>query len=197
MDVWHLDDPERFASFKEATQDESFDITQGLGRDVLRTSRAQWVVRLPAQARFRRNHIAGQTGLVTALAFPVVLHREVLGLLEFFSTEEQEPDMELLAVMESVGDQLGQVLERAESRLQLEEANEKLNAWVGELEEWNRETNTLTEMSELLQSCETSEEAHAVVADAGSKLFARGSGCLYVRNSSRNLVEPAALWGTQ
>jgi GAF domain-containing protein len=195
MDVWHLDDPERFASFREATEDQSFDITEGLGRDVLQTGRAQWVVRFPAIPRFQRNRFAANAGLATALVFPVVLHREILGLLEFFSTEEQEPDSEVLAVMDSVGVQLTQVLERTESRSRLEEANHRLNAWVGELEDRNREANTLNEMSDLLASCETSEEAHAVVADAGTKLFADGNGCLYVRNASRNLVEPMATWG--
>jgi diguanylate cyclase (GGDEF)-like protein len=195
MDVWYLEDPGRFAAFKEATEEESFDITEGLGRAVLQTGRAQWVSHFPTISRFSRNDVAGDAGLETALVFPVVLHREVLGLLEFFSTEDQEPDEELLAVMDSVGVQLSQVLERAESQSQLREANERLNAWVGELENRNHEASSLNEMSDLLQSCETSEEAYTVIADAGARLFAGAAGCLYERNASRNLVVPVATWG--
>nr|MBA3242958.1 STAS domain-containing protein [Acidobacteriota bacterium] len=51
-------------------------------------------------------------GLRGAFAFPILLHGEVLGVLEFFSREVRPPDASLLALMASVGSQTGQVIER-------------------------------------------------------------------------------------
>src|SRR5439155_5298869 len=38
--------------------------------------------------------------------------RTVLGVVELFSTESQEPDTDVLAMMASIGSQIGQFLER-------------------------------------------------------------------------------------
>jgi len=61
---------------------------------------------------FPRAPSAAQHELHGAVAFPIVLGREVLGVLEFFSREIREPDQDLLATMTSIGSQLGQFLER-------------------------------------------------------------------------------------
>ena len=88
---------------------------------------------------------------------------------EFHSLDREEPDAELTSLTESVGAQLGQVLERAETAVALRDANAKLNTWVGELEGRNRETTLLNEMSDLLQSCESSEEVFTVAGDYGPR----------------------------
>jgi PAS domain S-box-containing protein len=51
--------------------------------------------------------------LKTGLAFPVMLDSEVLGILEFFSCEERQPDPKLLETLEALGKQIGQFVKRA------------------------------------------------------------------------------------
>jgi diguanylate cyclase (GGDEF)-like protein/PAS domain S-box-containing protein len=79
----------------------------------------------------------------------------------------------------------------------LRNANEKLTSWVGELERRNREVSLLNEMGDLLQSCLTAEEAHAVIAQFSQQLFADESGSLYVLSPPRNSLDAVQTWGKQ
>jgi diguanylate cyclase (GGDEF)-like protein len=196
-DIWHLDDPERFEAFRVASNDPSFDISRGLGAGVLRTGRPQWITHFPERREMPRNHVAEAAGLQTALAFPVILHGEVVGLLEFFSTEHEPVNPESLDMMASVGTQLSHLFEREKSELLLQEANARLSRGIDELEHRNREAGLLNEMGDLLQSCESAEEAYEVVKDISSSLFPGDSGALFLRNPSRTLMEAAVTWGPE
>src|SRR5262249_44089262 len=56
--------------------------------------------------------IASREMLHAAFGVPIVLRREVLGVMEFFSNEIRQPDRELLDMMTSIGSQIGQFIER-------------------------------------------------------------------------------------
>jgi diguanylate cyclase (GGDEF)-like protein/PAS domain S-box-containing protein len=77
---------------------------------------------------------------------------------------------------------------------ELREANQQLARWVSELEQRNSEVVLLSEMGELLQTCLTVEEAHAVLARALPRLFAPETGALYVRLEQQGFVAVAE-WG--
>ncbi|HKQ86599.1 MAG TPA: sensor domain-containing diguanylate cyclase [Candidatus Acidoferrales bacterium] len=59
----------------------------------------------------------------------------------------------------------------------------------------NRETSLLSEMSDLLQSCLSSEEAHKLITDRARVLFPSTSGCVCIIANSRDAVEVVARWG--
>jgi|ERR1700722_19985460 len=59
----------------------------------------------------------------------------------------------------------------------------------------NRESALLGELSELLQSCLSSEEAHSLIADRAKILFPGTSGALCITANSRDVVEVVATWG--
>jgi diguanylate cyclase (GGDEF)-like protein/PAS domain S-box-containing protein len=84
---------------------------------------------------------------------------------------------------------------RKQSELALHEANEKLEAWVNELEHRAREMSLLSELADMLRACHTTEEAYSVIVRIAQQIFPSQSGALYVITSSRNLVQTAALWG--
>jgi CheY-like chemotaxis protein len=71
---------------------------------------------------------------------------------------------------------------------ELRAANEKLSKSLSDLRRWNHEVALLSEMGQLLDSCLTTEEAHAVVKQFGEKLHIGDSGCVYLLDSSRNLL---------
>ena len=56
-------------------------------------------------------------------------------------------------------------------------------------------TAQLTKLGDLLQSCETSEEAYSVITQAAGPLYAGDSGVLYELSGSRTVVEQVAAWG--
>jgi diguanylate cyclase (GGDEF)-like protein len=73
--------------------------------------------------------------------------------------------------------------------------NEELRGRVEELEQRSREMTQLAKLGDLLQSCETSEEAYAVIAQTAGPLFAGDSGVLYELMGNRTVVEQVAAWG--
>lgn len=83
----------------------------------------------------------------------------------------------------------------AERNAQLKEANERLLVWGKELEQRNYEISLLGQMGDLLQSCNTSEEAYIAIRQSIKQLFPHDSGAVYIFNSSHSMVEAATVWG--
>lgn len=77
----------------------------------------------------------------------------------------------------------------------LREANARLTAWVGELEQRDHNNAILNETGDLLQACLTAEELAAVTSRSGRHLFPGLSGGLYALRPSRDVLEPIAHWG--
>ncbi|MBM3334653.1 CHASE3 domain-containing protein, partial [Candidatus Sumerlaeota bacterium] len=78
---------------------------------------------------------------------------------------------------------------------ELRRAHEEMATHATEIEQRNLHLTLLAQMSELLQTCRSLDEAYAIVARSVRDLFPRESGALYVVNASRNLVEATAAWG--
>jgi PAS domain S-box-containing protein len=66
-----------------------------------------------------RSAEARAAGLRSAFAFPLLRGGEVLAVLEFFSREVREPDAGMVRLMETLGAQIGQFLERKRLEEQL------------------------------------------------------------------------------
>jgi diguanylate cyclase (GGDEF)-like protein len=79
---------------------------------------------------------------------------------------------------------------------QLEHANEELRRHADELEQRGREMSLLAQMGELLEACQSLDEAYAVVARIAEPLFAGDAGALYALASSGSVVETVAAWGS-
>lgn len=88
------------------------------------------------------------------------------------------------------------ITERKRAEAALQEANERLAKLLIEAEQRAYETARLSELGELLLSCQTAEESYDIVAKVMLQLFPAQSGALCVINSSRNLVEAVAVWGS-
>ena len=125
--VWELDREAEVMRFVEAWRAPGVDVGEferlssrrtftrgeaGLPGRVWGSEEPLWVEDLAAEATFPRSSAAASAGLHAALAFPVKMHGEVVAVLEFFSRELRPPDDELLALMASVGSQMGQVIGR-------------------------------------------------------------------------------------
>jgi diguanylate cyclase (GGDEF)-like protein len=78
---------------------------------------------------------------------------------------------------------------------QQKEANANLIGGIGELERLNREITQLGRMSNVLQACQSVEEACGAVVQSGQILFPTEAAALYLMRSSRNCLEYKAGWG--
>jgi len=77
----------------------------------------------------------------------------------------------------------------------LEEAKHKSTIWAEHLERRSNGLAVLAEMGDLLQSCETVEEAGAIIGKIGTELFGELPGGLYIFKKTRSLLEIVTSWG--
>jgi diguanylate cyclase (GGDEF)-like protein len=117
--VWHLETPERFEEFVQATAGMRFSAGTCLPGRVLATGDPAWISRISEDGNFPRERWATETGLQAAFAFPILVRSEVAAVLEFFSTEASRPNERLLEVMTQAAVQLGRVIERTRSEARL------------------------------------------------------------------------------
>jgi diguanylate cyclase (GGDEF)-like protein/PAS domain S-box-containing protein len=87
------------------------------------------------------------------------------------------------------------ISERARSQAELERAYEKVSQAASALERRNREVTLISEMGDLLQSCEAVDEAYEIIARYAGQLFAGYTGAVYVLAASGNMAEAVASWG--
>ena len=67
---------------------------------------------------------------------------------------------------------------------------------VAETEERNRQMTLLNEMGDVLQTCQSSEEAYQVIRNFTPKFFPTfAGGALYMLNHSQNLFQEVGVWG--
>ncbi|MGB2927182.1 MAG: adenylate/guanylate cyclase domain-containing protein [Limnothrix sp.] len=80
-----------------------------------------WIYDLGADPDFGEQSFAHQVGLSSAFAFPIVADQEVLGVMTFFASQRRSDDPELLQMVGSVGQQLGQYIRRKQTEDALKE----------------------------------------------------------------------------
>jgi PAS domain S-box-containing protein len=114
-DIWHIDNAQRFRAFREVTKRTRFRSGEGMPGRVLADRSPSWIADLTDGAHGPRDKEAREAGIMAGFAFPVMAGRDVVAVLEFFSTEALEPDETMLEIMASVGTQLGRVVERQKS----------------------------------------------------------------------------------
>lgn len=110
--VWHLGGSSQdggLEPFRQSSEGLRWEPGQGLPGKVLEVKRPVWVADVTTWSAFVRD---AASGVRAGLAVPVFMGQDVVAVLEFFSAEPQEPDADLLEVMEDVGVQLGRVVER-------------------------------------------------------------------------------------
>jgi PAS domain S-box-containing protein len=85
---------------------------EGLPGRVWTSGEAAWIPDVQHDANFPRAGAARRAGLRAAFCFPLRSARGVLGVVEFYTAEARQLDSELLATMATLGDQIGQAVER-------------------------------------------------------------------------------------
>ena len=84
---------------------------------------------------------------------------------------------------------------RRDLQAQLQQVNEELQRHSDELEQRGREMALLAQMGELLESCQTMEEAYRVAANIAEPLFAGDAGAIYAMTTPHASLEAVAVWG--
>ncbi|MBG1245395.1 diguanylate cyclase [Nostoc sp. NZL] len=89
------------------------------------------------------------------------------------------------------------ITESIEAQRSLTDLNRQLEEKALELEAKKRELIYLSDMADMLYSCESEDEMYQVVALTCSKLFPKMSGSIYIIANSKNYVQMNSFWGGQ
>ena len=84
---------------------------------------------------------------------------------------------------------------RRQAQEALENTNSQMKALVLEVEKRNNTMALLNDMSDMLQTCQTSEEAYAAISHFVPQFFPTDAGALYLLRNSKNLLSSVTTWG--
>jgi PAS domain S-box-containing protein len=121
VELWHRASIE-VPDFEGASREFTFGLGSGLPGRVWASLEPEYIPDVASDANFPRAPIAEREGLRAAFGFPIMLGREVLGVIEFFSREIRQPDQELLNMLATIGSQIGQFIERKRAEAALQES---------------------------------------------------------------------------
>ena len=118
VNLWHSPDTP-IREFEALTKRLRLPSGMGLPGRVWAAGKPAWIKDVVEDPNFPRIPAALKNNLHGAFAFPILTGNEVMGIFEFFSKEIQEPDEELLSMLESLGAQVGQFLARRRAEQEL------------------------------------------------------------------------------
>ncbi len=99
-------------AFEAVTRTTVLPYGDGLPGQVWRSGAAKWLSGVDGNQRLPRRTAAAASGLHTAVCYPVRSDRGFLAAIEFFAAAEQPRDGRLLATMDDLGLQVGELIER-------------------------------------------------------------------------------------
>lgn len=155
---WRLSglDESAVRALRDASERASFSAGIGLPGQAFDRSEPLWVADLKSAPNFPRRAEALAAGLTSAFAFPALVGRRVVAVLEFFWVDAREVDRLLLDACAAIGQTIGQVVERieahrgqwelqTEAQLILDNAGDAFVAidGDGDVIAWNREAERL------------------------------------------------------
>jgi PAS domain S-box-containing protein len=109
--LWHA--PEMEASeLEEASLASSFAKGEGFAGRAWDVGSPLWLRDFGSERTLPRAEIAARQGIHSALAFPIAIGDEIVGVVEAFSKEERDPDDELLEAKAALGRQIGEFIAR-------------------------------------------------------------------------------------
>jgi signal transduction histidine kinase/CheY-like chemotaxis protein len=113
--------PEEFAPFINETRRLSFDKGTGLPGHVWKKNAAVWLPNTVRGQSFPRATFAATVGLHSAVGFPIKIKKEFHGVIEFFTRRPLMPDQPLLNMLDAIGSEIGQFIQR--KRVEAEREN--------------------------------------------------------------------------
>jgi PAS domain S-box-containing protein len=110
-EVWRTSSVEA-AKFEVVTRKSTFRSGSGLPGRVWETGAPAYIPDVGRDLAFRRADIAARAVLRAAIAFPILLGCDVLGVIGFICRDLSQPDQDLLVVLANIGSQIGEFTKR-------------------------------------------------------------------------------------
>ncbi|MGH7726443.1 MAG: response regulator [Candidatus Eiseniibacteriota bacterium] len=120
VESWRAPGP-ALSEFDAVSRNMTFAPGVGLPGRVWVLGEPVWVADVTRDSNFPRAPVAEREGLHAAIGVPIFLRRRFFGVVEFFSRQRLEPDDGLLAMMASLGRQVGQFIEHKRAQEELDQ----------------------------------------------------------------------------
>jgi two-component system cell cycle sensor histidine kinase/response regulator CckA len=144
---WH--DPSK--NFTDCDDRPSLPRGIGLPGRVWQTEEPVWIPDIVKEASTLQLALPGDN-VHAIFAFPIKLGNEVLGVIEFFSTEVRPLDTDSLRTAQAIGGEIGQFAERMRAEAALRQSEEHLRNQAQELEQQLLASGRLVAVGELTAS---------------------------------------------
>ncbi len=123
---------EKFILARQEIQKFTFKKGEGLVGQVW-LGRSLWIDNVSENAQFKRQEVAKALGLKAAFGVPILAGEKVVAVLVFFMFQSRPEDESLMQLISTVAAQLGSVLQRKQSVLDLEESQRRLSTLIDSL----------------------------------------------------------------
>ena len=120
LEIWH-DPKTEAAEFVADSRQRTFAPGVGMPGRVWSHGEPVWISDVLKDPNFPRAPVAAKAGLHAAIGFPIKLGQNVYGIIEFFSREIREPDVQALQMVGDIGIKIGHFIERKEAEDTLRE----------------------------------------------------------------------------
>lgn len=114
LDLWHSP-TSRINGFAALSRESTFPRGVGLPGRVWASGQPAWIPDVAVDTNFPRAAMALYEGLHGAFGLPILDGDDILGVVEAFSDEIQQPDEELLRLLGAIGSQVGQFMKRKQA----------------------------------------------------------------------------------
>ncbi|HEV7280513.1 MAG TPA: PAS domain S-box protein [Pirellulaceae bacterium] len=132
LDMWSAS-VDRVASFRDASRPLALARGQGLPGRVWQSGTPLCINDVSLDRNFPRLAVAAAVGLRGALAVPVLLGSETVGVIELFRRAPLTPDDDLLARLAALGGHVGQFIGRKANEERLRESEARLRTLINNL----------------------------------------------------------------
>lgn len=164
--------------------EKNFTLEKGIGLPgkVWKSGKSLWVEDIGKDAGFVRKEDAINMGWNSAFAVPITNGKETIAIIECFNKKSLSPKQDLLDVLESVGSQVGNYLERIKAEELLKESHLDLESKVKE-----RTIELANTLNRLLTEIEQKEKIQNKL-----KLFSHAikgiKECVYITDLENNIL---------
>ena len=136
VETWGIDDAAVATFLAGGAQSTFVPGNRGLIRRAFATGASVWIEDVSKARDFQRSRLAGQAGLRSAFALPVVIGPRVLGAIEFYSREVVAPQDWLLQLAGNLGSQIGQLMIRRQAESALRESEARFRNLTALSSDW-------------------------------------------------------------
>ena len=150
-EFWH-GGTKNFAEFEAICRRVAFSPGTGLPGRVWKNREPAGIRDVVTDSDSSRAPIGAQENLHGAFGFPIQMGSRIVGVMEFFSAQIFQPDMDLLAMAETIGSEIGQFIERKRAEEELSQSKERLRQQAQELEQQLLASGRLVSVGELAAS---------------------------------------------